>query len=147
MLWRSSQFKNKCNFIQLWKEGQKKKIGLSGIPTLTSLTALVFFSFESTEIILPVKMFSNGGYKTIVLFLLSMMYIWISYIWMAKWRNKCCEDHHSLRINVTLYSCEKKARKKNWACWDSNSDIFICVDLLFIWKYWNYLTSKNVFKL
>ena len=59
MLWRSSQFKNKCNFIQLWKEGQKKQIGLAGIPTLTSLTALIFFSFESTEIILPVKMFSN----------------------------------------------------------------------------------------
>ena len=37
----------------------EKKIGLAGIPTLTSLTALIFFSFESTEIILPVKMFSN----------------------------------------------------------------------------------------
>ena len=59
MLWRSSQFKNKCNFIQFWKEGQEKKIGLSGIPTLMSLTALIFFSFESTEIILPVKVFSN----------------------------------------------------------------------------------------
>ena len=57
------------------KRRPEKKIGLAGIPTLTSLTALIFFSFESTEIILPVKMFSNGGYKTIVLFLLSMMYI------------------------------------------------------------------------
>ena len=41
------------------KRRPEKKIGLAVIPTLTSLTALIFFSFESTEIILPVKMFSN----------------------------------------------------------------------------------------
>ena len=41
------------------KRRPEKKIGLAGIPTLTSLTPLIFFSFESTEIILPVKMFSN----------------------------------------------------------------------------------------
>ena len=41
------------------KRRPEKKIGLAGIPTLTSLTPLIFFSFESTEIILPVKMFSK----------------------------------------------------------------------------------------
>ena len=41
------------------KRRPEKKIGLAGIPTLTSLTAFIFFAFESNEIILPVKMFSS----------------------------------------------------------------------------------------